>query len=278
MHSVAQTGRGKVRGVRRGGGSPPSGAEAVAAAAGGGAAPDGPPPTAVNPDAPDAGGTSFEMVAVDRVRESPSNPRRAFAGVEELAESVRAHGVLQPLIVRPLPAPADLSEMGGPAGEVAVAAGEPVPGWYELVAGARRLRAARLAGLGEVPAVVRRLDDRAVLEIQVVENDQRVDVSPVEQADGYAELIARPRVRRRVDRRQDRAGDGLRPPAARARPADPRVPRPRRRRPAAAVARAARRAAARGRSARAVRLKLREHDKPQSGRVQGTAGALRRAE
>lgn len=109
---------------------------------------------------------SKPALALSEIHESATNPRRSFdkAALEELTESVRKHGVLQPILVRP-------NDQG-----------------YELVAGHRRFRAASAAGLDEIPAVVRELDDREVLEIQVVENLQREDLHPLEEAEGYRRL------------------------------------------------------------------------------------------
>lgn len=104
---------------------------------------------------------------VESVVECQSNPRRAFDtdALAELAESVRAHGILQPILVRP---------------------GKGTT--FELVAGHRRLRAAVAAGLDHVPVIVRELDDKQVLEIQVIENLQRTDLHPLEEAEGYRRL------------------------------------------------------------------------------------------
>ncbi len=101
---------------------------------------------------------------------SPTNPRTRFE-VEDLAtlsESITAHGVLQPLLCRPLP--------GGEAGTL------------EIVCGERRYRSARMAALAEIPVLVRELSDEDVLRIQLIENLQRVDLSPLEEAEGYARL------------------------------------------------------------------------------------------
>lgn len=101
------------------------------------------------------------------ITESPTNPRRRFdaAQLDELAASIREIGLVQPILVRPLG-----------------------PETYELVCGARRLRAARQAGLQAVPAIVRTLTDLEAAHCQVVENSQRADVSPVEEARAFAAL------------------------------------------------------------------------------------------
>ena len=95
-------------------------------------------------------------------------PRREFKeeSLMELADSISRHGILQPLLVRPL-----------------------LGGGYQIVAGERRWRAARMAGLTEVPAVIRELDESQVMELALIENLQREDLSPLEEAQGYATLI-----------------------------------------------------------------------------------------
>ena len=116
-----------------------------------------------------------------QVRPSPTNPRETFPeeGLRQLAASFAEHGVLQPILVRPM-------------GERARWTGT---GWedldhFEVVAGERRLRAARMAGLAGIPAVIRWLTDTEALTIQLIENDQREDVLPSEQAAAYARLVA----------------------------------------------------------------------------------------
>jgi ParB family chromosome partitioning protein len=107
-------------------------------------------------------------VPVDLVKPNPRQPRRSFdeGALAELAESIRARGVLQPIVVRALPG-----------------------GHYELVAGERRLRAARLAELEAVPAVVRETDDWERLDIALAENMARVDLNAVEEARACAMLV-----------------------------------------------------------------------------------------
>ena len=107
-----------------------------------------------------------QTIHLAAIRPSTTNPRKYFdaAALAELTESVQRHGVLQPILVRPF-------------------AREPnaVADGYELVAGERRFRAAQAAGLEEIPATVRDLNDAEVLEIQVVENLQRQDLQPLEE-------------------------------------------------------------------------------------------------
>jgi ParB family chromosome partitioning protein len=119
--------------------------------------------------APD-GGRGVRLIPIDRLGPSPYQPRRTFdeGALEELAESLRARGVLQPLLVRP--APSD-------------------PGAFEIVAGERRWRAAQRAGLHDVPVLLRDLDDRETLEVALVENLQRTDLNPIEEAEGYRRLV-----------------------------------------------------------------------------------------
>jgi ParB family chromosome partitioning protein len=115
--------------------------------------------------------SSIQDIPLAKIRESKTNPRRVFddAKVAELAENIRQHGVLQPILVRPLP--------------------EGEAGTYELVAGARRFRASKIAKRESIPATVRELTDAQALELQVIENVQRVDVHPLDEAQGYAALI-----------------------------------------------------------------------------------------
>lgn len=115
----------------------------------------------------------LQAVAIDRLRPSRTNPRRHFepAQMKDLTESIREKGVLVPLLVRPAPA------LGGAD--------------LEIVAGERRYRAAKSAGLVEVPVIIRPLDDKQAAEVQVIENLQRADVHPLEEAAGYRHLIDR---------------------------------------------------------------------------------------
>ena len=115
--------------------------------------------------------SSIQDIPLTKIRESKTNPRRFFdeAKLAELADNIRQHGVLQPILLRPLP-----------EGEAST---------YELVAGARRYRASKLAERESIPATVRELTDAQALELQVIENVQRVDVHPLDEAQGYAALI-----------------------------------------------------------------------------------------
>jgi ParB family chromosome partitioning protein len=118
-----------------------------------------------------AGQASTLEVPIELLRRNPDQPRKHFSEVEidELAASIREKGVIQPLLVRPT----------GVGGE------------YEIVAGERRWRAAQRAGLRELPVVIRNLADAEVLEIGIIENVQRVDLNPIEEALGYKALMER---------------------------------------------------------------------------------------
>jgi len=110
-------------------------------------------------------------IPIELIAPNPNQPRRHFSDAElnELADSIKTHGVLQPILVRPAKAQA---------------------GRYEIVAGERRWRAARRASVHALPAVVRELDEVEVLEIGIIENVQRADLNPLEEAQGYQTLIS----------------------------------------------------------------------------------------
>ncbi|MDP3228364.1 MAG: ParB/RepB/Spo0J family partition protein [Acidovorax sp.] len=129
-------------------------------------------------------GPKMCMVEVALIEESLTNPRKTFDGarMQDLADSIKASGVHQPILLRPLPG-SRLAETFGFRRQ-----GAPLP-VYELVAGARRLRACRLAKVAEVPAMIRELTDTEALEIQVIENLQREDVTELEEAEGYEVLM-----------------------------------------------------------------------------------------
>ncbi len=117
-----------------------------------------------------AGETGQRMVAIDCLAPSPAQPRRRFDEdeLESLAQSIREKGVLQPLLVRP-------------------AAGQ--PGHFQIVAGERRWRAAQRAQRHEMPVIVREMDDGEALQLAIIENVQRQDLSPIEEAEGYRRLL-----------------------------------------------------------------------------------------
>ena len=110
-------------------------------------------------------------VPIEFVGPNPRNPRRSFAEAEliDLAQSIREHGIVQPVVVRPA------AGAGG--------------GRYEIIAGERRWRAAQRAGLTEIPVIIRDVDDRVALELAIIENVQRADLNPIEEAQGYQQLI-----------------------------------------------------------------------------------------
>ena len=111
-------------------------------------------------------------IPIERIHANPHQPRRSFAetDLEELTASIRDRGVIQPLLLRPHPEHTDE---------------------FQIVAGERRWRAAQRAGLHELPAVIRQLDDGEVLELAIIENIQRADLNAVEEALGYRQLMDR---------------------------------------------------------------------------------------
>src|SRR5919202_4468060 len=112
------------------------------------------------------------MLSLDTLKLPESQPRRYFdpRAMDELVGSIQRHGILQPLLVRPL--------------------GEDRAEQYEIVAGERRYRAAREAGLAEVPAVVRKIGDEEAVQYALLENLQREDLNPVEETEGILRLLA----------------------------------------------------------------------------------------
>ncbi len=127
----------------------------------------------LNPKEPEAAPRRAEMrVPLERLEPNPDQPRRTFEpeALEELAASIREKGVIQPLIVRKHPSKAD---------------------HYEIVAGERRWRASQIAQLHELPVIVRDFSDTEVLEIAIIENIQRAELNPLEEALGYRQLMDR---------------------------------------------------------------------------------------
>lgn len=123
------------------------------------------------PAAPEKQGLNADgKVPIEFLTPNPKNPRRHFGDAEltDLAQSIREHGVVQPVVARPSPTQA---------------------GRYEIIAGERRWRAAQRAGLTEIPIIVRDVNDRTALELAIIENVQRTDLNPVEEALGYQQLI-----------------------------------------------------------------------------------------
>jgi ParB family transcriptional regulator, chromosome partitioning protein len=120
---------------------------------------------------PDDGGpvTEVRHLDVERISSNPNQPRQVFDpdALQDLAASIREHGILQPVLVRP-------------RGD----------GQYQLIAGERRWRAARIAGMRQIPAIVEQIDDEGALEIAIIENLQREDISPLEEADMFDRMTS----------------------------------------------------------------------------------------
>jgi ParB family chromosome partitioning protein len=117
----------------------------------------------------DEGGSTADTIPIDRIQNNPYQPRKAFDAdlLSALGESIRNHGILQPLVVRPV--------------------GEE----FQLIAGERRLRAAQAAGFTEVPVRIVDFNDQQVLEAALVENIQRADLNPIEKAQGFRDYLDR---------------------------------------------------------------------------------------
>ena len=111
---------------------------------------------------------STSTLPINEIIPNKEQPRKTFdeGALQELADSITVHGVLQPLLVRPL-----------------------LSGGYQLIAGARRWRASRMAGLKEVPVIIKELSDSEAMEIAIIENLQREDLNPIEEAEGLQALI-----------------------------------------------------------------------------------------
>lgn len=120
-------------------------------------------------EAPAETTSADRRVPIEFISRNPRNPRRTFNPdeLQDLANSIRQHGVVQPVVVR---------QTGGDR--------------FEIIAGERRWRASQLAGLTALPVLIRNVDDRTALEIAIVENVQRADLNPLEEAEGYEQLIA----------------------------------------------------------------------------------------
>ena len=110
----------------------------------------------------------YQLLPIHKVEPNPDQPRQDFdpEELQSLADSIAVHGVVQPLTVRELPG-----------------------GYYQIIAGERRWRAARIAELQEIPAVIIEADDKKVMELALIENLQRQDLNPVEEAMGYRTLM-----------------------------------------------------------------------------------------
>jgi len=118
---------------------------------------------------PDLEGEQLREIDIDRILPNSHQPRKTFEeeSLNELADSIREHGLVQPIVVRPLE-----------------------DGFFQLIAGERRWRASQRAGLSRVPAVIRQAGEHAALELALIENLQREDLNPMEEAQAYERLIA----------------------------------------------------------------------------------------
>ena len=112
--------------------------------------------------------SAYQLLPIYKVEPNPDQPRHDFdeEELQALADSITVHGIIQPLTVREMP-----------------------NGYYQIIAGERRWRASRLAGLEEIPAVIIEADDKKAMELALIENLQRSDLNPVEEANGYDSLI-----------------------------------------------------------------------------------------
>ena len=112
--------------------------------------------------------SAYQLLPIYKVEPNPDQPRQDFdeEELQALADSIAVHGIIQPLTVREMP-----------------------NGYYQIIAGERRWRAARLAGLDEVPVVVIEADDKKAMELALIENLQRSDLNPIEEAKGYQQLM-----------------------------------------------------------------------------------------
>jgi ParB/RepB/Spo0J family partition protein len=121
----------------------------------------------LSPDSPTRS-VGVRIVPLDHIEANPQQPRLAFdqETLDELAASIREHGVLQPILVRPVG-----------------------PNTYQLIAGERRWRASKLAGLESIPALIEEIDDDTALEISIIENLQREDISPLDEAAMYDRMV-----------------------------------------------------------------------------------------
>jgi ParB/RepB/Spo0J family partition protein len=122
----------------------------------------------LTPDSPTRS-VGVRIVPINRIEPNPEQPRLAFnqETLDELAASIREHGVLQPILVRPIG-----------------------PNLYQLIAGERRWRASRIAGLETIPALIEEIDDDTALEISIIENLQREDISPLDEAAMYDRMVS----------------------------------------------------------------------------------------
>ena len=137
------------------------------------------PPEAEVSDAPDSNSKQVQFISIARLDRNPDQPRKIFkdADLLELTNSIARQGVLQPILVRPIPESARSKSSDNPKAE------------YQIVAGERRWQASLKAGLNAMPVLIRDLSDQEVLEIGIVENVQRADLNPIEEARAYRALM-----------------------------------------------------------------------------------------
>ena len=142
----------------------------------------------------DTADVSVSTLAIGEIEPNQEQPRKEFSpeALSQLAESIKEHGILQPLVVRPRP-----------------------NGRYQIVAGERRWRASRIAGLTELPVIIRELTDEQAFEVALVENLVRADLNPIEEAMGYRTLIetfsmTQERIAQRVGRSRSAVANALR--------------------------------------------------------------------
>ncbi len=131
-------------------------------------------------DTPDTNSRNVQFIAISRLDRNPDQPRKMFneKDMSELTDSIRRKGVLQPILVRPIPK-SSRSENKAGGGDAD----------FQIVAGERRWQASLKAGLDSMPVLIRNLSDQEVLEIGVVENVQRADLNPIEEARAYRALM-----------------------------------------------------------------------------------------
>jgi ParB family chromosome partitioning protein len=166
--------------------------------------PAAPPVEKPEPQAPAAPAPAGPVeVPIDHIVPNPHQPRHEFAtdALQELADSIREHGIIQPLVVRQVPADARAGRDATPR--------------YQIIAGERRWRAAQRAGLTEVPVVVKEASPEAMLELALVENIQRADLNPLEEASAYKELgdrfgLTQQQVAQRVGRSRSHVANTIR--------------------------------------------------------------------
>lgn len=124
----------------------------------------------LNNDIDNSSSESKQLVSISKIEPNKNQPRKVFDEnmLLELSQSIQLHGLIQPIVVRPLP-----------------------NGFYQIIAGERRWRASKLAGLKEIEVIIKNFDDEQTYQIAMIENLQREDLNPIEEANGYKSLIER---------------------------------------------------------------------------------------